>query len=74
MYNYSLHQQINKELQSHVLDIGAKDISFYTRFIANAAAIDALYAELYGSHPKAKEVFAQLLNSICTAYITGRIF
>jgi len=69
VYNYSLHQQINKELQSHGIDIGAIDISFYTRFVANATAIDALYGELYGSHPKAKEVFAQLLNSVCTAYI-----
>lgn len=69
MYNYSLHQQINKELQDSGIDIGRKDILFYTRFIANATAIHALYTELYGNHPKTKEVFARLLNSIGNAYL-----
>ena len=68
MYNYSLHQQINKGLQKSGIDIGGNDILFYTRFIANAAAIDALYRELYENHPKGKEVFAQLLKSIGSAY------
>ncbi|MEP6746682.1 MAG: amylosucrase, partial [Bacteroidota bacterium] len=46
-----------------------KDILFYTRFIANATAIYALYTELYGSHPQAKEVFTRLLQNIAQAYI-----
>ena len=68
MYNYSLHQQINTELQKRGIGAGGKDVLFYTRFIANATAIHALYNELYGNHPAAKKVFAQLLDTISTAY------
>jgi len=68
VYNYSLHQQINNELKQSEIDPGGKDMLFYTRFIANATAIDALYTELYGNHPKGKQVFAQLLQSIINAY------
>ena len=68
MYNYSLHQQINQELRERGIDIGGKDTSFYTRFIANATAIAALYNELYGQHPAAKKMFAQLLQTISTSY------
>ncbi len=69
MYNYSLHQQINTELQQTGIDIGQKDIAFYTRFIANATAMHALYNELYGEHPQNKQAFAQLLRTVSTAYI-----
>jgi len=68
VYNYSLHQQINNELQKRGIGAGGKDVLFYTRFIANATAIHALYNELYGNHPAAKKVFAQLLDTISTAY------
>jgi amylosucrase len=68
VYNYSLHQQINKGLQKSGIDIGGKDILFHTRFIANATAIHGLYMELYGHHPKAKQVFEQLLQRISSAY------
>jgi len=68
VYNYSLHQQINTELQKRGIGAGGKDVLFYTRFIANATAIHALYSELYGNHPAAKKVFAQLLDTISTAY------
>jgi len=68
VYNYSLHQQINNELQKRGIGAGGKDVLFYTRFIANATAIHALYSELYGNHPAAKKVFAQLLDTISTAY------
>lgn len=69
MYNYSLHQQINTELQQKGIDIGQKDMLFHTRFIANATAIHALYQELYENHPGARQAFAQLLHTISTAYI-----
>ena len=68
MYNYSLHQQINNELTNKGIDIGGKDTLFYTRFIANATAIHALYTELYGSHPQTKNAFTQLLQTIIAAY------
>ena len=69
MYNYSLHQQINSELQKKGIGPGGKDVLFYTRFIANATAIHALYNELYGNHAAAKKGFTQLLDTIITAYI-----
>jgi len=68
VYNYSLHQQINESLLNKKLDIGGKDISFHTRFVANATAIDALYKELYGNHPAASVGFQQLLATITAAY------
>jgi len=69
VYNYSLHQQINSELQKKGIGPGGKDVLFYTRFIANATAIHALYNELYGNHAAAKKGFTQLLDTIITAYI-----
>jgi len=69
VYNYSLHQQINNELQKKGIGPGGKDVLFYTRFIANATAIHALYNELYGNHPAAQKGFTQLLDTIITAYI-----
>lgn len=69
MYNYSLHQHINENLRKKELDITGKDNLFYTRFIANASALKSLYTDLYGSHPKAEEVFDDLINTISEAYI-----
>ncbi len=68
MYNYRLHQQINAGIQKKNIDIAGKDNLFYTRFVANATAIHALYLQLYGNHPYATRMFEQLLETICDAY------
>ncbi len=70
MYEYSLHQSINQIIfaANPQIDCKDKDNSFYTRFIANATAIQALYEELYGSHPQKKEIFEQLLQTILNGY------
>jgi amylosucrase len=68
VYDYSLHQQINAELKKSKIDIAGKDNLFYTRFVANATAIHALFMQLYGNHAKAGDMFEQLLQTICHAY------
>ncbi len=69
MYNYSLHSQINAQLQVAGLDLAGKDNAFYTRFIANLAPIHDLYSELYAQHPKGREVFLQVIQTILNAYM-----
>jgi len=64
VYNYNLHQRINTELQKSNIDFAAKDNLFYTRFIANAAAIHSLYMSLYAHHPRSQVVFDELLQTI----------
>ncbi|MBG9376179.1 alpha-amylase [Panacibacter sp. DH6] len=66
MYNYQLHQQLNKLLQAET-DIAGNDNLFYTRFMANASAIKALYDELYQQHSNGAAVFAKLLQTITDA-------
>jgi len=68
VYNPYIHQQINAILQKKKIDIGGNDNLFYTRFVANATAIHALYRELYGDHPQQEEIFRQLVNTIIKAY------
>ena len=50
------------------MDITGKDNLFYTRIIANAAAIYELYMQLYAGHPKGTAVFDKLIDTIINAY------
>jgi hypothetical protein len=56
MYSYSLHQSINKALGPDI-DMAGKGHAFYSRFMANAWAIQSLYNSLYEQHPKGKQAF-----------------
>jgi amylosucrase len=67
MYDYRLHEHINKLLQSET-EIAGKDNLFYTRFIANAWAIKDLYDELYQQHSNGAATFDKLLQTIITAH------
>jgi amylosucrase len=69
VYDPQLHKQISAGLAKMKMDIGNGDNLFYTRFIANAAAIQFLYNELYSSHPAAKKTFEQLIATMATAYM-----
>lgn len=68
MYQSLLQRSINNEIASHKLDIAGKDLAFYTRFLANAEAIRSLYADIYGSHPKAETCFTELIATITRSY------
>jgi len=68
MYVFDLHESISKLLLQHKIDIAGADTQFYNRFLANAGAIDALYKEIYGTHPAEENYFKQLLETILTAY------
>lgn len=68
MYNHFLHQQINAVLQAEQIDIGGKDNLFFTRFIANATAIDALFHEIYGRNGDAHPQFSRLIALVAKAY------
>ncbi len=69
MYNYQLHRQIKNGLQQNGVDLAEKDDLFYTRFVANASAINDLFHELYG-HRKDKEImFDRLISTVAKAYL-----
>lgn len=70
MYNHQLHQQLNSILQKHDIDMAGKDNLFFTRFIANATAVNALFHEIYGQHPGSDDFFQQLLGTITSSYIS----
>jgi amylosucrase len=69
MYQYTLHHQINESLLNAKLDIADKDNLFYARFVAGMSDIQDLYSQLYGNHPQAKVMFANLLQTISKAYL-----
>ncbi len=68
MYDFSLHNRIKTSCAQNKLDIGKADQLFYTRFIANTAAIHDLYMELYGQHPDCEKVFDELIQTIIKAH------
>ena len=68
MYQYDLHQKINELLQKQKMAIALKDNLFYSRLLANASAINALYNELYAGHDGADDYFEQLILTIISAY------
>ena len=67
MYNYALYQHINALLKNET-DFAGTDNLFYSRFLANASNISALYNSLYQNHPRGKEVFNRLLQTIVKGY------
>ncbi|MBI3137667.1 MAG: alpha-amylase [Sphingobacteriales bacterium] len=69
MYNHRLHQQINAVLQKEQIDIGGADNHFFTRFIANATAIDSLFQEIYGRDDNRDPFFDRLIQQVVQAYI-----
>ena len=69
MYQHQLHQKIAQCAKRKDFPEGDAGILFLTRFIANAAAIKALYDELYASHPNGRECFDRLLAAITRAFI-----
>ena len=71
MYEFSLFQRVNTACEQNKLDTGGKDKSFYTRLIANTAAIRSLYMELYGYQAKTELWFDEMIQTIISAH-TGR--
>ena len=69
MYNHQLHQQINAILTEEEIHISGSDNLFYTRFIANAAAIHALFYEIYGRRGDAPDFFAKLIRLVAHAHL-----
>ncbi|HEY5952775.1 MAG TPA: hypothetical protein VIT18_00330, partial [Terrimicrobiaceae bacterium] len=69
MYQHQLHQQITQCVKEKDFPDSDAGILFHTRFIANGAAIKALYDEIYGTHPRATESFARLLRMTTRAFI-----
>jgi amylosucrase len=69
VYNAALHHQINNVIQSKDIDIANRDTQFFTRFVANAASINALFTEIYGKHPAAADYFIKLIELITDGYI-----
>jgi amylosucrase len=68
MYNYGLHQQVNNSIREARIDTGGEDNLFYTRFMANAAAIFDLYAQLYEHHPGMESSFNHLIQTIIKSH------
>ena len=67
MYDHQLYSFLNTLLEDAV-NISGKDNLFYTRFLANAAEIQALYNEIYGTHPYKEVAFKKLVETIIYNY------
>jgi amylosucrase len=72
VYQHSLHQKIYQALESNFPKKSNSDMGFYTRFIANAAAIESLFASIYGQHPDYDFYFNQLIETIVKAHQNRR--
>jgi amylosucrase len=70
VYNYTLHNHIHTLCEKNLLALEGQDKLFYTRLIANAAAIQDLYLELYGDHLHKEAAFDVLIETIIQAYKT----
>ncbi|MEP7230020.1 MAG: amylosucrase [Ginsengibacter sp.] len=68
MYDYKIHSEVTKLAVKHSLEKAGQDNPFYTRLIANAEAIHALFDEIYGQQEHSKKNFKQLLETIMDAY------
>jgi len=68
VYDPHLHKKINAGLRKMKIDIGDSDNMFYTRFVANATAIQFLYLELYKDHPGSDKLFNRLIETMAKAY------
>ncbi len=64
MYNRNLHPKIDALLAQG--KTGAGDL-FYARLMANAAAMHALYQELYAGHPHGEKGFEELVRVVAAA-------
>jgi amylosucrase len=71
MYDHALYKQINAVLKNNI-EIAGTDNLFYSRFLANASNILTLYNSLYNNHPKGREVFNQLVQTIIKGYKSRR--
>ena len=69
MYNYLLHQKIKAALLKNKISNQQEDgLSFYSRLIANAAAIKSLYDQLYQQHPNGAMLFDELIDTLAVAH------
>ncbi len=67
MYDFKLHSQVAEILGNP----SSKDDNynfFYTRFIANASAIETLFKEIYGKDKNYQNLFKRLLHTIHTSF------
>ncbi len=74
MYNIRLHRLISDLCLNSKLDIAGQHHFFYTRLVANATAIHALYLEIYGSHPAKDDLFVKLLQTLVDARLNRSSF
>ena len=68
MYEYTLHNTLTAELEKQFPEKPSNYNSFYTRFIANAPAIQGLFNELYGRRPDKNFFFNKLSTTIIAAF------
>lgn len=68
MYNHPVHSNLSNQLKKSSLDLLGDDNSFYLRAVANIETVHQLYSEIYSSHPKATEVFDQLISELITTH------
>ena len=67
MYDHLLYKSLNRILISQT-DTSGDDNAFYTRFLANASGIYSLFNELYKDHPKNRESFGHLIQTMINGY------
>ena len=69
MNSSALHAFGKELLKAKNIDLEKKDKAFAERFLLHISAIESLFNEIYGGHPKRNESFDALLNSIIDCYL-----
>lgn len=64
MNSSALHAFGKELLKAKNIDLEKKDKAFAKRFLLHISAIESLFNEIYGAHPKRNESFDALLNSL----------
>ena len=68
MYNYQVHQTVDKILRKQQINTSGNNNAFYVRMVSNTPALYQLYQQLYWHHPSAEKNFETLLKIIITSY------
>lgn len=68
MYRHTLHQQVRDLLLKSGYAAAKADDPFFLRLVANAAAMQDLFTELWGRHPEGANAFSDMLVTLIRAY------
>lgn len=68
-FDQNLHENTARILKEQGIDINGKDNAFYARMMSAIDTMVHLFREIYGQHPKADQLFEQLISTMASAHL-----